>query len=46
MKKTNAYHGPPLDAYIIPDTDEHQVGILIHQVVLDIKIKFLRYNIW
>ncbi|VVC30469.1 Hypothetical protein CINCED_3A013194 [Cinara cedri] len=24
MKKAKAYHGPPLDAYIIPDTDEHQ----------------------
>lgn len=25
MKKPNALHGPPIDAYIIPDTDEHQV---------------------
>lgn len=25
MKKRNAHHGPPIDAYIIPDTDEHQV---------------------
>lgn len=25
MRRINAYHGPPIDAYIIPDTDEHQV---------------------
>lgn len=25
MKKRNAHHGPPIDAYIVPDTDEHQV---------------------
>lgn len=25
MKRVNAYHGPPIDAYIVPDTDEHQV---------------------
>jgi hypothetical protein len=27
MKKRNAHHGPPIDAYIVPDTDEHQVII-------------------
>jgi len=25
MKRRNAHHGPPIDAYIVPDTDEHQV---------------------
>lgn len=25
MKKVNAFHGPAIDAYIVPDTDEHQV---------------------
>jgi len=25
MKRVNAFHGPAIDAYIVPDTDEHQV---------------------
>lgn len=30
MRKLNSYHGPAIDAYIVPDTDEHQVIIIIY----------------
>lgn len=27
MKRTNSYHGLAIDAYIVHDTDEHQVNV-------------------
>lgn len=35
MRKLNSYHGPAIDAYIVPDTDEHQViNIYFYQLKL------------
>lgn len=33
MKRVNAFHGPAIDAYIVPDTDEHQVIICKNKYV-------------
>jgi len=45
MKKRNAHHGPPIDAYIVPDTDEHQVINFLLKILYGCKVYLSNYKI-
>lgn len=45
MKKRNAHHGPPIDAYIVPDTDEHQVINNLLKILYRCKVYSSSYKI-
>lgn len=41
MKRPNALHGPAIDAYIVPDTDEHQVNVFFWKMKTDLCIPII-----